>query len=70
VSPCCFTYVVPKEKSLVKLHHKGLILKVVWGGIEPPTQGFSLLSQSSNTIGFFLAWDKQIASLCNDIVAL
>lgn len=27
----------------MQLMHKALILFVVWGGIEPPTQGFSVL---------------------------
>jgi hypothetical protein len=31
------------KKSDYNFHYNRLILFVVWGGIEPPTQGFSVL---------------------------
>ena len=39
----CCTYVVPKQESAMKLFHNAFFFTVVWGGIEPPTQGFSVL---------------------------
>ncbi len=35
--------VVPKKKADTKFLRNGLILRVVMDGIEPPTQGFSVL---------------------------
>jgi hypothetical protein len=33
----------PKKKAATTFRRNCFILSVVWGGIEPPTQGFSVL---------------------------
>jgi hypothetical protein len=40
-------YRTPQEKSTYKFLHKCLISSVVMSGIEPPTQGFSVLCSTN-----------------------
>ncbi len=43
----CCTYVVPKKKAATIFVRNCFIFCVVWAGIEPATQGFSVLCSTT-----------------------
>jgi hypothetical protein len=47
LEPGCCTYVVAKKKATTTFRHNRLIFFVVWAGIEPATQGFSVLCSTN-----------------------